>query len=93
MFWEPDGPIYPPLQGTVARAVMRVPEARALYRERLAGLHRDVFQLEAMEARIDALVEQIRPYRPDALQQGARLKRLIRGRWHSVATQLSTCAP
>jgi spore coat protein H len=93
MFWEPEGPIYPRLQGLVAIAVMRVPEARALYRERLASLHKNVFRVEAVQRRTDQLVGLIRPYRSDAAQQGARLKHLIEARSDSIAQQLRASPP
>jgi spore coat protein H len=90
MFWEPEGPIYPRLQGLVAIAVMRVPEARRLYRDRLAALNETVFAVELLQRRVDELVALIRPYRRDAPQQGARLKDLIEMRSTSIAEQLAS---
>jgi hypothetical protein len=89
MFWEPQGSIYPRLQGLVAVSVMGIPAARLRYRERLAALHRDVFSVDLVESRIDDLVALITPYRTDAPQQGARLKRLVAARSRSIASQLA----
>jgi hypothetical protein len=90
MFWEAEGPIYPQFRGLVAVAVMGVPQGRALYRERLAQLHTNIFQVPVLQRRTEELVALIRPYRRDAQQQGARLKRQIAGRWQSIAQQLNT---
>jgi spore coat protein H len=92
MFWNPEGSIYPRFQGLLAIAVMRVPQARALYRERLASLHTRVFRVDALERRIDQLTTLIGPYRNDAARQGARLKVLIKARSNSIAQQLATDA-
>jgi spore coat protein H len=88
MFWQPQGPIYPRMSGLVAVAVMRVPAARKLYRERLATLHANVLKVEALTSRVDQLAAVIRPYKPDTDIQAARLKRLIAGRAQSISQQL-----
>jgi len=93
MFWEPQGPIYPPLRGLLARAVMQVPEGRQLYRERLAALHTNVFKVEVLDRRVDELTALITPFRPNAQAQSARLKQLIAGRARSVGTQLKLPEP
>jgi spore coat protein CotH len=89
MFWEPQGTIYPNLHGIVAVAVMSTPEGRRLYRERLKSLHQNTFRVKELDQRIDELVSVIRPYRSNAPQQGARLKRLIDARWQSLEQQLN----
>jgi hypothetical protein len=90
MFWEPNGSIYPPLQGLVATSVMAIPEARQLYRQCLAQLHREVFDVPELHRRADQLLVLIRPYRKDAAGPAARLKRHMAGRWQSIDHQLST---
>jgi hypothetical protein len=88
MFWEPHGSIYPPMQGLVARAVMSIPEARQLYRERLAQIHREAFVVEYFHQQADHLANLIRPYRRDSVHQAARLKQHMSVRWKSIAEQL-----
>jgi spore coat protein CotH len=88
MFWEPSGSIYPPTRGLVARAVMDVPEARVLYRQRLAELHTQVLRVMAISQRIDQMAALIEPYKPDARWQAAHLKQRVSGRWESIAEQL-----
>jgi spore coat protein H len=90
MFWSPQGTIYPPMQGLVAVSMMQIPEARDLYRQRLATLHTNVLRVDQLQHRIDQLVALIRPYRRDAAQQGARLKNRIATRSASIAQQLKT---
>jgi hypothetical protein len=92
MFWQPQGTIYPRLQGLVANSIMAVPEARKLYRERLVRLSGSVLCTETVPSRIDELVTVIAPFRNDAVQQGARLKKLIAARCESVADQLGEAA-
>jgi hypothetical protein len=88
MFWEPQGTIYPRTVGLLAAAVMRIPEGRRLYRERLAAVHTNVFHASAMVSRIDRLASVIRPHKADVEVQAARLKRLITGRHQSITQQL-----
>ncbi len=93
MFWEAKGPIYPRLNGLLAKSVMQVPAARQLYRERLATLHTNVFQVEVLHRRIDELAALITPYRPETPRQAVRLKSLITGRAQSVGAQLQEPEP
>jgi spore coat protein H len=93
MFWQPQGPIYPRMNAIVASAVMQVPEARHLYRQRLATLHTNVFKVDALTAQIDQLAAVIRPFKQDTDVQADRLKRLIAGRAQSIAQQLQTPEP
>ena len=90
MFWEPQGPIYPRMRGLVAAAVMGTPQGRAAYRARLQELNRDVFTIASIHSRIDELTARIVPYRSDAQQQAARLKKLIAGRSKFVSRQLGS---
>jgi hypothetical protein len=90
MFWEPQGPIYPRMRGLVAAAVMGTPQGRAAYRARLQELNRDVFTIASIHSRIDELTARIVPYRADAQQQAARLKKLIAGRSKFVSRQLGS---
>jgi spore coat protein H len=93
MFWQPQGSIYPPFKGLLARSVMQVPEARQLYRERLRTLHAEVFQVPRLHRRVDELAALITPYRPETERQAPRLKNLIAGRARSVGAQLQASNP
>jgi hypothetical protein len=93
MFWQPQGSIDPRMNGIVAAAVLRIPECRRLYRERLALLHTNVFQVDQLSRRIDQLAAVIRPYKPDTDTQADRLKRQIAGRAESIARQLGAPEP
>ncbi len=90
MFWEPNGSIFPPLQGLVANAVMNTPQGQQLYLERLTQLHRDVLQVRPLQKRLDELVTLIKPYRKDAARHAAKLRANIAGRWNSVGEQLKS---
>jgi hypothetical protein len=62
MFADPNYPIRPPnFNGLVAQAVIRTPEGRRLYRERLGLLFTNVFKLELLTNRVAVLAAQIRP--------------------------------
>lgn len=60
MFWKPDGPILPPMEGLVARAVLQIPEWRQRYFGRMGELRRTVFDVPAMTNRVGQLAAQAR---------------------------------
>jgi len=62
---QPNMPIFPRMNGLVANAVMRIPESRRLYRERLSQLLTNVFKVEALTNRAWQLAAQIRPELPE----------------------------
>lgn len=61
MFWKPEGPILPPMEGLVARAVIQIPALRQSYFARLAELRRTTFNVDAMTNRVLQLAAQARP--------------------------------
>ena len=94
---NPDYPILPlPMQGWVARTVVGNPEGRRLYLERLAQLYRQVFDVDAILVRVDALAAVIRPVIARTNPQAAlrhdesvrRLKERIVQRGQSLKAQL-----
>jgi len=93
MFWKPQGPIYPRMKGLVAAAVMRAPEGRSLYRERLSSLQTTVFHVDKLSKRLDELAALIKPHFPAAPNAAAALGREIAGRARSVAEQLKMPDP
>jgi hypothetical protein len=58
---SPKCPITPPMQGLVARAVVRTPEGRRRYLERMSQLVTNVFDVKRLTSRVDELAAQIRP--------------------------------
>lgn len=61
MFWTPEGPLVTGTKGIVARAVMKTPEGRRRYLEKVAQLRATVFNVEQMTRRVNELSERIRP--------------------------------
>jgi hypothetical protein len=93
MFWEPQGTIYPRMNAMVAAAVLRAPEARQLYRQRLAQLHASIFQENTLTNRVNELAALIQPYLPNTPAQAAKLRQQITGRARSIAEQLRLPEP
>lgn len=61
MFWEPNGPIFPRMEGLIARAVVGTPEGRRRYQERMGQLLTNVFNVTAITNRAHRLAAQLRP--------------------------------
>ena len=61
MFQRTSIGIQPPMNGLVAQAVMRTPEGRRQYRERLEELCTNVFKVERVTNRMQQLAQRIRP--------------------------------
>ncbi|MBI3417011.1 MAG: CotH kinase family protein [Verrucomicrobia bacterium] len=93
----PNSPIFPQMQGLVARAVIRTPEGRRRYQERMSQLVTNVFKVETILKRVDELAGAIRPaiaesnprYAQSIDQQIAWLKQRISQRGQSLRLQLS----
>lgn len=56
---NPLGPIFPRTAGLVTRSVLEIPEGRRRYRERLAQLSTNVFNVGTISNRISAVAEKI----------------------------------
>jgi hypothetical protein len=61
MFWKPDGPILPRMQGLVARATLQIPELRERYFEKIKELRQTVFKPEEMTNRVYQIEAKIKP--------------------------------
>src|SRR5882672_5412008 len=64
MFWDPNGPVVPPLSqvdGLVARALLETSEGQRLFRERAASLLTNVFTAERLTNHLNQLQARIRP--------------------------------
>ena len=72
MFWVPDAPVLPNMDGLVARAVVTTPEGRRRYRERVSVLFTNLFQGNALTNRINALQARIRPVLAQMSAEAAR---------------------
>ena len=96
----PDCPILPRMDGAVAKAVLANPDARRLYRQRVSELSTNVFRVNAVLQRIDALSSVILPVVAEPghfagfkyITQVARLKELVASRGESLARQIAHAA-
>jgi hypothetical protein len=61
MLWKPDGPIFPNVQGLVAKAALQVPEIRNEYLARVRELRATVFNPQDMTNRIAQITAKIQP--------------------------------
>ena len=61
LFWKPDGPILPPMNGLVAKAVLQVPEFRDRYFARMKELRATVFNPQEMTNRVYQIAAKITP--------------------------------
>ena len=94
-------PIVPRAKGTVARAVLRVPDFRERYRQRFAELYTNVFEAPILMQRIDdraaLLASQLRASNPDLAQELVHetqsLKSRILSRAQNLAMQLNQPEP
>lgn len=102
MFWQPDGPIMPPMEGLVAQALIRTPQGGAMYFDRFGQLFTNVFRLEVLTNRVAELAALVRPaltnsHGPHAGSeydgQVSRIRDLIIARHAYLARQLNTPRP
>jgi spore coat protein H len=61
MFWKPDGPVLPGMQGMVAKAVLQVPELREKYFARMKELRSTVFNPQEMTNRVYQIAAKVSP--------------------------------
>ena len=61
MFWKPEGPILPNMEGMVAKAVLQIPEFREKYLARVKELRATVFNPQEMTNRVSKIAAKIRP--------------------------------
>src|SRR5207244_293742 len=61
MFWEPQGAIFPPMKGLVARSLLETPQGRKLYYDRMIALLTNVFRIAVLTNRLEELRQAIRP--------------------------------
>ncbi len=98
LFGRADAPIEPRFIGLAATVVAGSPEGRRRYRERLGYLVTNVFDVPALEAKLDQWAAQIRPAlaRSEARAfdaERALLKQRLRARRASVCEQLARPEP
>lgn len=91
-------PLRPQMAGLVARQMMEIPEGRQRYREKLATLFSNSFQVAVLARRVDGYAAQLRPMfsRSEAREfdsQIERLKSRIAARCASIARQLNSPDP
>ena len=61
MFWKPDGPVLPRMEGLVARSVLQVPQLREKYFARMKELRATVFNPAEMTNRVYQIAAKISP--------------------------------
>lgn len=94
MFWEPQGTIFPNFEGLVARALVTAPEGRKRYREKLATLLTNVYDVTKITNRIQEVHARLRPIVGKRLDGTiADLRNRIVARRDSVAQQLAIPEP
>lgn len=72
MFGEAGGAILPEMQGTVADAVIRTPEGRRRYLERIRALFNDAFNIQSLTNRINEVYAHIHPAIASMSSEAAR---------------------
>jgi hypothetical protein len=96
MFWEPEGPLQPGMDGLVARAIVQTSVGRQRYRERVSQLLTNVFRVPVLTNRIHEVQQRLRPIlqaiSPNAARnqagQANRIRDLIIHRAESIQRQL-----
>ncbi|MEO8428281.1 MAG: CotH kinase family protein [Verrucomicrobiota bacterium] len=94
---KPDGPIFPQTAGLVARSVLEIPDCQRRYRERMAQLLTNVFNVVAITNHIHQVADKIEIALSETDPQSAaayhqrvlRFCRRLQQRVHSIARQLS----
>lgn len=61
LFWKPDGPILPNVQGLVAKAVLEVPDLREKYFARVQNLRSTVFNPQEITNRVYQIAAKVQP--------------------------------
>ncbi len=61
MFHDPNGPLFPNIQGQVARALLETPKGKDLYIKRVQELMKTSFRPDVLSKRLDALQLKVQP--------------------------------
>jgi spore coat protein H len=102
MFWQPEGPIMPNMNGLVAQALLKTSEGRRLYRERFGQIFTNVFQIEMLTNRVNEIATLVRgaltnlhgaQAGKDYDGQSKRMMDLIVARHASLTKQLAVPQP
>lgn len=92
-------PIKPIENGMVTKAVMSVPEGRALVKERFGTLFTNIFQLEVLTNRVNAAVGRLIAYAQntnevkDFVRCGDEMNARLVGRWRYITNRLYAPPP
>lgn len=96
MFGDPNGPLFPNIQGFVARALLETPQGKQRFLDRTAEILRTIYNPDALVKRLDELQPRVQPALA-SIDQGAgkdypnqvnRLRNSIRQRAKSLEQQL-----
>jgi spore coat protein H len=84
LFGNPEGSLFPPMGGMIARALIQTSEGRQLYIEQLRQLHSSALNVPHLIQRIDQLSSHIQPalaeYNPQLANDHARLAADLKAR-------------
>jgi hypothetical protein len=69
---DPNMPLFPRMEGMVAKAVIQTPSGRQRYLERISQLMTNVFKVEALTNRVNQLAATIRPVIAERNPQAAK---------------------
>ncbi|HTG43532.1 MAG TPA: CotH kinase family protein [Verrucomicrobiae bacterium] len=72
ILWKPEGPIFPPFQGMVAKAVLQIPELRKRYVDKIKELRTTVFTPESMTNRVNEIAAKVGPLLRDKYSDQAK---------------------
>ena len=72
MFHDPNGPLFPNIQGQVARALLETPQGKDRYIKRVQELLKTTFRPEVLSKRLDALQLKVQPALAVVDQNAAR---------------------
>ena len=92
-------PIKPVENGLVTKAVMSVPEGRALFKERFGTLFTNIFQLEVLTNRVNAAVGRLVAYArntnevKDFVRYGNEMNAHLVSRWRHITNRLYAPPP
>jgi hypothetical protein len=97
MFWMTQGPIFPHVNGLVAKAAFELPEIRTRFLEKLRHLSSDVFDVQSITNQVDQLARRLQPIlsglNSDAgdgyLNRAGEFSKKIAERFEHVRTQLA----
>ncbi len=91
--------IRPPMNSIVTRAVLQTPDGRRRFKERFAQLFTNIFQVDVLTNRVNAVVARLKAAAPDAKRAkefegwAAEMRQRLAARHQNIAEQLAAPEP